>query len=548
VACAEVLKVGTAINHPSTYSRGEWIIGRARLRAVIIGSISSAAFTAMEATKLFAASISHYFSVGARNVTGFDFSLSLALFAVGHWVGLWVGLAMLVGALVGWGWAVPHYSALLDTTSNSAIELAQTLAQTAWSEKVRFLSAGTIGVAAVWALIKLVRPVIRGLQDAWHATHLRKAGHLAILPRTELDIPISIVGLVVIITLIPIAWLLIHFIHISGLHAHIIPLVAGTIFFILLITILVAAVCDYMAGLIGSSNSPLSGIGILVIIVVSLLLMLGLGHLYPNDEARALVAYALFATSIIFAGATIANDNLQDLKTGQLVGATPWKQQVALVIGVAAGAAIIPPVLDLLHEAYDFLGTTGADPVRALPAQQASLISALAQGVIERNIDWHLLGMGAMIGIVAVFVDELLTRTDPHAKLPPLGVGLGIYLPTSTTLMVVLGALAGAIFNYCAKQKFGSQANIIKQLGILLASGLIVGESLMGIVLAANIAFSGSDAPFALIDASVSKVSLWLGGAVFLLLLIALYHWITHTGSQVKQLNNHDKDGAITNR
>lgn len=112
VACAEVLKVGTAINHPSTYSRGEWIIGRARLRAVIIGSISSAAFTAMEATKLFAASISHYFSVGARSVTGFDFSLSLALFAVGHLDGLWVGLAMLVGALVGWGWASPPLQCL----------------------------------------------------------------------------------------------------------------------------------------------------------------------------------------------------------------------------------------------------------------------------------------------------------------------------------------------------------------------------------------------------------------------------------------------------
>lgn len=535
VACAEVLKVGTVANRSSD-SGSDQAVSCAGLRALIIGSISSATFAVIEATKLFAASISHYFSVGVRSVTGFDFSLSLALFAVGHLVGLWVGLAMLVGALVGWGWAVPHYSALLDATDNSVIELAQTV----WSEKVRFLGAGAIGVAAVWALIKLVRPVISGLQDAWHSTRLRRVRHTETLPRTEFDIPISIVGLVVVVTMIPIIWLLIHFIHTSGLHAHVIPLVAGTAFFILLITILVAAVCGYMAGLIGSSNSPLSGIGILVVIVVSLLLMLGLGHLYPGDEVRALVAYALFATSIIFAGATIANDNLQDLKTGQLVRATPWKQQVALVIGVAAGAVIIPPVLDLLGEAYGFLGAPDADPVRALPAPQAGLISALAQGVIESNIDWYLLGVGAMIGIMAVLIDELLAHTGTQAKLPPLGVGLGIYLPTSTTLMVVSGALIGTVFNYHARKKFGPRADIIKQLGVLLASGLIVGESLMGVVLAASIAFSGSDAPLALVDDSVSTLSLWLGSIAFLLLLTTLYRWIMRSGLQIAELNKYD--------
>lgn len=157
VACAEVLKVGT-VTRQSGDVYGEQAVNRAGLRAVIIGSACSALFAVIEATRLFAASISCYFSVGMRSVTGFDFSLSLALFAVGHLVGLWVGLAMLAGALAGWGWAVPHYSALLDLADSSAMRLAQTV----WSEKVRFLGAGAIGVAAVWALIKLVRPVIRG--------------------------------------------------------------------------------------------------------------------------------------------------------------------------------------------------------------------------------------------------------------------------------------------------------------------------------------------------------------------------------------------------
>ncbi|WP_292975456.1 oligopeptide transporter, OPT family [Nitrosomonas sp.] len=525
VACAEVLKVGT-VTRQSGDVYGEQAVNRTGLRAVIIGSACSALFAVIEATRLFAASISYYFSVGTRSVTGFDFSLSLALFAVGHLVGLWVGLAMLAGALAGWGWAVPHYSALLDLADNSAMQLAQTV----WSEKVRFLGAGAIGVAAVWALIKLVRPVIRGLRDAWWAARLRRTGYSAALPRTEFDIPISIVGLVVIVTLLPLIWLLIHFIHAIGLHAHVVPLVTGTTFFIVLITLLVAAVCGYMAGLIGSSNSPLSGVGILVVVVAALLLMFGLGHLYPADEKRALVAYALFVTAIIFAGATIANDNLQDLKTGQLVGATPWKQQVALVIGVTAGAIIIPPVLDLLHAGYGFSGAPGADPARALPAPQAGLIAALAQGVIERAIDWHLLGAGAVIGGVAVLIDELLARTSMHARLPPLGVGLGIYLPTATTLMVVLGALAGAAFNYHAERQSASQAEGVKRLSVLLASGLIVGESLLGVLLAAGIAFSGNDAPLALVEGSFAPFSLWLGGGAFLLLLIALYRWVTRNG------------------
>ncbi len=540
VACAEVLKVGTETGR-SGNDEGNHSIGRIGLRVVIVGSISSAVFAVIVATRLFAASVSYYFNVSTRSVTGFDFSLSLALFAVGHLVGLWVGLAMLVGALVGWGWAVPHYSTLLDVANGSAAQLAQAV----WSEKVRFLGAGTIGVAAVWALVKLVRPVISGLQNAWRSTRIRKARHGDALPRTEFDIPISIVALVIAITIVPIIWLLMDFVRTSGLHAHVMPLVAGTTLFILLITILVAAVCGYMAGLIGSSNSPLSGIGILVIIVVSLLLMLGFGHLYPGDEAQALVAYALFATSIIFAGATIANDNLQDLKTGQLVDATPWKQQVALVIGVVAGAIIIPPVLDLLREAYSFVGAPGAEPTRALPAPQAGLISTLAQGVIENSVAWNLLGIGALIGVTAVVIDELLARTQTATRLPPLGVGLGMYLPTSTTLIVVSGALAGAVFNHCAECKSGPRADTIKQLGVLLASGMIVGESLIGVVLAAVITFSGRDAPLTLVDDEFAKTSLWLGGIAFMLLLAALYYWIMRMESQATNQNEHSITSSV---
>src|SRR5574337_1729102 len=190
----------------------------------------------------------------------------------------------------------------------------------------------------------------------------------------------------------------------------------GGVIFVVIMGFLVSAVCGYMAGLIGSSNSPLSGVGILVVIVASLLLIGGIQAQASADSGKGLVAFALFITSVVFAVAAIANNNLQDLKTGQLVDATPWKQQAALVVGVIVGAAVIPPVLALLNEAYGFLGTPGVDPARALPAPQAGLISALAQGVITGDIDWSLITIGGASGVGIIVLDETLARTGKSMR------------------------------------------------------------------------------------------------------------------------------------
>jgi putative OPT family oligopeptide transporter len=254
----------------------------------------------------------------------------------------------------------------------------------------------------------------------------------------------------------------------------------------------------------------------------------------PEEAGKALVAFALFITSIVFAVASIANNNLQDLKTGQLVDATPSLQQWALVIGVIAGALVIPPVLDLLNQAYGFLGAPGVDPARALPAPQAGLISALAEGVITGNIDWSLIAIGGGIGVVLIVVDEVLARTGKSMRLPPLAVGLGIYLPTSTTLMVVVGALVGAWFDKRAER--GPRAEPTKQLGVLLASGLIVGESLLGVVVAALVAFSDKlgfanrDAPLALVGGSFATPAIWIGGLAFTATVVVMYRWIARMG------------------
>jgi len=523
VACAEVLKVGST---GSGEVASDIEHGRAGLLAVLWGSIVAAVFAVIVATQLFASDVARTFRIGRNGaVSGFDFFLSFALLGIGHLVGLSVGIAMLIGALIGWGWGVPHFSVMTGDLTTAAA----TLATKTWSTKVRFLGAGAIGVSAIWTLLKLVKPVSRGLTSAMAASRARKAGQADTLPITERDIPIGIVGLSTLACMLPIGWLLGWFGNTSGLGAHLPTLIIGGIVYIVLMSFFVSAVCGYMAGLIGSSNSPLSGIGILVVIGAALLLVLGVKPYVGPETSKALIAFALFTTAVIFNVAAIANNNLQDLKTGQLVDATPWKQQFALVIGVVAGAFVIPPILDLVNHAYGFVGAPGAEArPNPLPAPQAGLISSLAKGVIAADIDWSLIRMGAGIGVGIILLDEILARTTKHMRVPPLAVGLGIYLPTQSTLMIVVGAIVGWLFDRRADRTPKPEAT--KQLGVLLASGLIVGEGIIGVVISAMVVFSGKDFPLSLVGPGYATAGTIIGGLAFAAIAFALYRWILRMG------------------
>jgi putative OPT family oligopeptide transporter len=518
VACAEVLKVGSG----STEHASDIEHGRAGLLAVLWGSIISAVFAIVVQTQILASDVAQTFRIGKRGaVSGYDFFLSFALLGIGHLVGLSVGIAMLIGALIGWGWGVPHYSAIAGdlTTAASAVAFST------WSHKVRFIGAGAIGVSAIWTLLKLVKPVARGLAGAMAASRARKAGKADTLPITERDIPIGIVGIATLACMLPIAWLLGYFGNTSGLGAHVAVLTIGGVVYVVLMSFFVSAVCGYMAGLIGSSNSPLSGIGILVVIGAALLLVLGVKPYVSPDAGKALMAFALFTTAVIFNVAAIANNNLQDLKTGQLVDATPWKQQVALVIGVIAGAIVIPPVLNLVNHAYGFVGAPGAElRTNPLPAPQAGLISSLGKGVISGEIDWSLIRIGGLIGVCIILLDEILARTTRHMRVPPLAVGLGIYLPTQSTLMIVVGSVAGWFYDKQADRTARPEAR--KQLGVLLASGMIVGEGIIGVLISAIIVFSGKDAPLALVGPGFALAGKIFGGLAFAATALVLYRWI----------------------
>ena len=504
VAAAEVLKVGERSEGAADNRTG--------LRIITLGALVSAGFALLANLKVLANSIATYFRVGAGGSL-FGASLSLALIGVGHLVGMAVGFAMLLGMVISVGVMLPIRTIGDFTTGEPVSDVVSS----AFAGEVRFIGAGAIAVGAVWTLLKILRPIVRGITEALSSARDRRQGQLVDI--TQRDIPFPIVVGTIVVMLLPIAVLLWDFTRGTVLQGGAAGIIAASVVFIFVIGLVIAAVCGYMAGLIGSSNSPISGVGILTVLIAALLIKIVFGPT-NDDQATALVAFTLFAAAITFGVATISNDNLQDLKTGQLVGATPWKQQVALLIGVLFGSAIIPPVLDLMQTAFGFLGAPGATE-NALAAPQAALISSLAKGVFGGSLDWSLIGLGAAIGVLIVIVDEILRRRTRFA-LPPLAVGMGMYLPMSLILIIAVGAVVGYVYNRWA-QRSGGDVERKKRLGILLATGLIVGESLYGVVFAGFVAGTGNENPFAIFTGNDGTLASIIGVVGFAAVIMWLY-------------------------
>lgn len=542
VAAAEVLKVGSRGAEQTESAVRE---NKSGLWVVVAGAVVSAGYALLVAGRVFAGETARFFKLPAAlggGATGVGFGMQFALLGAGHLIGLTVGLAQLFGLILAWVIAVPILTSpdtIAWLTSHGLPSIAATLpagthaeelAMTVWSREVRFMGAGVIGVAAIWTLIKLAGPLIGGLTSALAAQSKRSHGE--VLERTEQDIPIKIVGAVSVAALIAIAGLLTWIALASPTLAASAPLlVVGGLVYVVLIGFAVAAICGYMAGLIGSSNSPVSGVGILAIIVASLL-MLGVMKIAGVPADGSIIAFALIVTAVVFAVAVIANDNLQDLKTGQLVDATPWRQQVALIIGVVAGALVIPFILNKLNGAFGFEGGPPGIANEPLAAPQATLISALARGVIGGDLRWDLIGLGAVIGVVIIVLDAVVSKsTNGKIKLPPLAVGIGFYLPAAVTTMLVIGAVVGWFYDNAVKTtRF---ADVARRMGVLLASGLIVGESLFGVFYASVIVGTNSDAPFAMIPEGSAWPAMLAGIVVFAAAVFGLYSWTRKRAEKV---------------
>ena len=517
VAAAEVLRVGTQTSEGAAEAQ-------AGLRTILAGSVASMGFALLAATRLVAAEASAWFRIGTSHAaTGLWTSLSFALLGAGHLVGLSVGLAMGLGLVIAFGIATPILSAIA-----AAPGPAEDAALAVFGSDVRFLGAGVIGAAAIWTMGKLGRPLWQGMASAIAASRARQAAG-GLLPIEERDLPVGWLMVIVAAMAPPIVGLLWNFAGEGPLATFAWPLSLGFYLYVLLMGAFVAAICGYMAGLIGSSNSPVSGLAILAVLSSALLLAVAVKPLAGAGAAPQLVAFALFVTGLVLACAVIANDNLQDLKTGQLIGATPWKQQVALMIGVLAGSAVIPPILDLLNAAYGFAplpGTGLTTPEAPMPAPQATLIATLARGMLGEGLDWRMIFIGAAVGALLIALDAMLGRRR-WLRLPPLAVGIGIYLPMSATLPVVIGAVIGHYYDRRRPDP------VSQRMGVLLASGFIVGESLFGVLLAGVIVATGSGAPFALIGAEHQGAAMAAGTLLMIALLIGLYRWTARAAARV---------------
>ena len=511
VAAAEVLKVGSGTRGETKDDTGE---AREGLRAVILGSVASAGLAIVTGTRVAAAELTGFLSLGGTASTGYNFAWSLALLGAGHLVGLSVGMAMLVGQVISWVVAVPILTSMQPAAEGVTLA-AHT--STIWRTQVRFIGAGAIAVAAMYTLATLARPVIGGLVSTLAASRA-----VATKDDRDRDIsPVWILGLTAACMVIA-GWLAFSFARSTVLAPDAVTLTLIAVPFVLIVGFLIAGICGYMAGLIGASNSPISGVGILSVVVVASTLVVAMT---PTPETRpALVAFALFVTSIVFACATISNDNLQDLKTGQLVGASPMRQQIALIVGVAAGASVIPFVLNLLAKAYGFAGAANVGVVapNPLPAPQATLISALAQGVIGGDLEWTMIGIGMLVGVGLILLDSTLGAMK-KLRIPPLAVGIGIYLPMSATFAVIIGAVLSHWYD--RRVRSAPDPERAGRLGTLVASGLIVGESLWGVLNAGLIVGLSKDAPIAFFPEDFA-IAPWLGVLGFVGVVFYLYRWM----------------------
>jgi len=517
VAAAEILKVGSN-DADSKQGNGLKEIMSGGIVAGIVALLSNG-------FQVLSGGLSLWFHVG-RGMTQFPIGYSTALVGAGYLIGIASGLAMLVGILIAWAGFVPFYtitSALPDGMT------MQKFAGAVYQERVRLIGAGAMGVAAVWTLITLARPVIDGVKESIASVRLPKEAPER--HRMDIDMSIKSIGWIFALTTAGLLAIFYAFVSPEGLPlAQNITFVLVGVSVAVLMGFFVAAACAYMAGLVGTSSSPISGIGILGIIVASLVMYalctsFGIFDL-PGGEKFA-TATAIFTTSIVMAIACISNDNMQDLKTGYLVGATPWRQQVALLLGCVVGALAIAPVLNLLYEAYGFPGALprpDMDPSQALAAPQAALMTTIAQGIFSSQLAWEYIYLGMGLGVLLVIVNQLLKQHTSNLCLPPLAVGMGIYLPPSLQTPLVIGAIMGYFLNKKLKENKGEEGlqNGMRR-GTLFASGLIVGESLIGVALAGIIVVSvtggGSDSPLALVGNDFADTAEFLGLVVFLVTL-----------------------------
>ena len=440
-----------------------------------------------------------------KALTYFGTNLSPALFGIGYIVGLNIGIVMLAGGMIAWNIAIPIYSvyflsgepALAATVAaSSPIDAAYAI----WSAQIRYLGVGAMLIGGVWTLISMRKSLFSGIASGISARKGVASGTL--VPPSERDIPMNyILGGLVVFTL-PLLALYQTIVGSWGVSIPmtVIMIVAGFLF---------VSVSAYMAGIVGSSNNPVSGLTICTILFAALMLAFMLGR----DSNIGAVA-AIMIGAVVCCAACIGGDNLQDLKCGHLLGATPWKQQLMLAIGAVSSAMVMAPMLNLLAKAYG-IGAPSPEHPHALLAPQANLMASVAKGIFGGELPWTMIGVGAAIGAAIIVLDEILKARGAKFRVPVLACAVGIYLPVDLAVPIFFGGLLA----HMVERHFGGGAlddsarERLHQKGTLFAAGLITGEALMGILIAFPIVMTGRS------DVLALPASLHFGGWLGLLMI-----------------------------
>jgi putative OPT family oligopeptide transporter len=510
-AAAEVLKAG---ENPA---QGIRILGVAALGGALAKLAAGSGLRLIPDTAASAGFFGKYLAYFGTN-------LSPALLGVGYIVGLNIGIVVLAGAMISWNIAIPFYVAnvlpgnaeLMQATAGLT---AEDIANTVWSKQIRYLGVGAMLVGGIWALVSLRHSLLSGVRSGLAAARASAAG--AVVAHTEQDLPMKWVLIGIVLFTLPLLALyqvIVGTLAVS-LPMTIIMIVAGFLF---------CSVSAYMAGLVGSSNNPVSGITIATILFSAVMLLLMMG---PDSEIGPVAAVMIGA--VVCCAACIAGDNLQDLKCGYIVGATPWRQQVMLAIGAVSSALVMAPVLNLLADAYGIGIATEAKP-NPLAAPQATLMAAVSKGMFGGELPWDMIAIGALIGIAIITLDEFLKARGSSFRTPVLAVAVGIYLPLELMTPIFLGGLLHHLVDRHLK-RCGADAAALERhhrKGLLFAAGMITGEALMGIAIAIPIVSSGSADVLALPEAL--RFGEWLG--LLVVAGLALLLWRSASGR--------DPDGA----
>lgn len=483
-ACAEVLIAGDK--------------GGSHAKPIFIGGIFGALYKFLGSIGVWKGTLEGAKFIGKR-VLYLGSDLSAALVSVGYIVGLNIAFLVFLGGAIAWFIAIPIYAASYGNPDGlSAVDLAWTI----WSTKIRYMGVGAMVVGGLWSLIKLRGPISRGIKAGLEAAKHRQAGDTVL--RTEEDMPLNYVIVLIVAFVIPLFLLYMHVLD-SVLHAAVMAVL------MLILGFFGSAIAGYLAGIVGSSNNPVSGITIMSLLFTALILK-ALG-LTGTEGAVATILVA----AVVCTAAAIAGDTMQDLATGYIVGATPKRQQVFEIVGVFAAALVMAPVLNLLIEAYGIAGTPTAKE-NALAAPQAFLMAKVTQGVFEGNLPWNMVFIGAGVAIVLIILDEILAMKGSKFRTPVMPVAVGIYLPLSLGVPIFLGG----IVRYFVDKVRGAKGESLTDPGVLGAAGLITGEALMGIVFAALII--GDVAP------SVSTTT--AGNVLGALFLFGLLGWLYKIGKE----------------